>query len=239
MEQLTLINKDIVAFNEELKTFFSKLSEEAKKRTQEKTPKNKQKKRPGKGGGEWIYAKSDYFEDCLNRDFPGWSFVATKWEITGNKGNEEVVANIELRVIDHGVLRTISDVGGSEIKYLTTRDPEGGKHKTDQFLSISNDVKAAITDGLKRCCYRLGYARDLKVDPADTELSEEQVGLILNALNGINQETYDKIKEIMENSVNLGNYPAFVTKRVMPLLKKQGLTEGYNMLSEVFGEIIN
>ena len=201
------------------------------------TPKNKTKERPGKGGGMWTYAKSDYFEDCLNKDFPGWSLETTEHGIVGPSLFEEAFAIVKLSVIDNGLPRIITRTGGAEIKYLTEKDPQGGKHKTTNPLSIVNDKKAAETDGFKRCCYVLGYARDLRVDPADVDVTEEQFGLVMKSIENASDKFKHQISELLKTSVNATNYDKFVINKIMPVLKSKD-PENYNMLAKIYGDLI-
>ncbi len=217
-----------------IKHIKEKMSKEAKARSDELTPDKAIKSREGKGGKTWRYAKADYFEDCLNRDFPGWSFEVKKWEIVGNKDSGFVVADVKLTVVDNTIIRIMEDVGGAEIKYYA----DDHKTRAGDYLNIPNDVKAAATDGLKRCSYRLGYSRDLKYDPADLDITEEQYGEIQHALHKIKEikpETFDKIMDIVYRKVNQANYNNFMKKQILPIIEKiDPIT--YDTLSHVYGK---
>lgn len=213
------------------------LSEFLEKTTKLQTPKKARKTRPGKGGGNWVYAKSDYFEDLLNTDYPGWTYMTKEWQITGPSGHEFVIASVRLIVSKYGIPRIIDDVGSAEVKYLSERGPDGKKHPTNQPLNVGSDVKAAITDGLKRCCYRLGYARDLRVDPADLDVTEEQFGLVMDSIENVSQHFKNMVESFLRNQGNQKNFESFVKTKIMPALKKHD-NEGYEKLAEVFGPII-
>ena len=215
----------------------SPMRELAQKIAKIATPKNKTKERPGKGGGTWTYAKSEYFEDCLNEHYPGWSCQTIEHGIVGPSGNEEAFAVVSLTIFDHGAVRTITRTGGAEIKYRTETDGEGNKHPTTEPLSIVNDKKASETDGLKRCCYLLGFARDLRVDPADVDITEEQFGLVVKALENAKPEFQEKIANTMRESINSSNYEKFVTNKIMPILKKKD-AKNYKMLADIYGDLI-
>ena len=236
MESKELTNvPNLFAWNSEaMIDVLEHMSAEAKSRSREETPKSKKKERPGKGGGVWTYAKIDYFEDLLNKDFPGWSYEVKEWKVTGPPKYEEVVVSVRLIIIDNGIRRNIDDSGGAEVKYLTEKDPNGGKHKTDIPLSIANDVKAGITDGLKRCCYRLGYARDLRVDPADMDISEEEYGIIMNAIEKFPEDVKTNIKDIVYKQINKGNFKRFMVKSILPQVKKID-PDKYAILAQSYG----
>lgn len=228
---------DIIQLSEYEKVV-APIREKAEQISKAATPKNKTHERPGKGGGMWTYAKSEYFEDCLSDDFPGYSLETIEHGIVGPSLFEEAYAIVKLSVIDNGLPRIITRTGGAEIKYLTEKDPEGNKHKTPNPLSIVNDKKSAETDGFKRCCYVLGYARDLRVDPADVEITEEQFGLVMKSLENATDKFRDKISEMLRSSVNSANYDKFVTNKIMPVLKAKD-PENYNMLAKIYGDLID
>ncbi len=229
--ELTRFSTNDLAAIEAVKTA---MSYSAKKRADEPTPKKAIKDREGKGGKIWRYAKVDYFEDCLNRDFPGWTFEVKKWEIVGNKDSGFVVADVKLTVIDITVIRIIEDVGGAEVKYYA----DDHKTRAGDYLNVPNDVKAAVTDGLKRCSYRLGYSRDLKYDPADLDITEEQYGEIQSALSKVKEvkpETFNKIMDIVYKKVNRANYNNFMKKQILPIIENiDPIT--YDTLSHVYGK---
>jgi len=140
-----------------------------------------------------------------------------------------------LTVVDFTFPRVIEEIGGAEIKYYKKEHAT----RAGDFLSIPNDVKSAATDGLKRCCYRLGYSRDLKYDPADLDITEDQMAELSYALTKVKEikpETFDKIMGVVYKKINQANYENFIVKQIMPIVKKVD-TGTYRELTEVYGEI--
>jgi len=203
---------EIVKFDNSNKDLIIKKS---KTITSKEVPKKYIKKRAAKGGGTWKYAKADYFEDMLNEYFPGWSFDTQEPKIVGREGSGFVYVTCKLAVNDEGTIRLISDVGGAQIKYYG----EGHKNAGD-YLDLPNDVKAAITDGFKRCCYRLGFARDLKYDPADLDISELQFQMYQAAVENLKPDFKEKYDQFVYANVTRANFDAFMKETILKLLEK-------------------
>lgn len=209
----------------------NKIKEKTERISSTPTPKNKIKKRKAKGGGLWSYATTDYFEDFLNVEFPGWSFMLKDYKINGSGINQFIVAHVELYVNDEGVPRKISDVGGSEVKFYGKKNEREG-----DILDLPNDVKAATSDGLKRCCYRLGMARDLKTDPSDLTITEEQQGVLKDLLEFAQLKTIDTINKIVDKNINQANFETFVKEKIVPIIKNKW-PDKYNKLPSKYKTI--
>jgi hypothetical protein len=180
------------------------------------TPKNKIFKREAKGGGLWSYVKSNHFEDLLDGYYPGWSFMLNgESKIVGKEGNGFVYTPVRLIIHDHGAQRIIDDIGGAEVKYYSKGDKSG------DYLDFPNDVKASITDGFKRCCYRLGMARDIKYDAADMNISEDQHQLLMWALEHASDKFKEKIQKMVDEEVNQANFNNFLKKSILPVLEQK------------------
>lgn len=231
MEQKELIKLDqaALAFPDQIKTFFDGIKAKYDKIIKLKTPKNKLKIREGKGGKTFTYVKSLYLEDQLNEYYPGWSLEVKETKVIGREGSGFAQATVKLWFYDNGLLRYIEDVGGCEIKYYKPDHPTRG----GDYLDLPNDIKGAVTDGLKRCCYRLGFGRDFKYEPSDLDITEEQFGYLNYILESFNsdgfQQYVDKVKEIAETKLNQATFDKWIEVNLLPKLKEVDI-EKYNKI---------
>lgn len=110
------------------------------------------KERPAKGGGKWKYVPGQYVKQRLNIIFGfNWTSEVLKVE----EKYKQVVALVKLTVFSADGKRSISktQAGGVDIKFLK-RDP-------GRALDYANDMKAAITEGLKKCASEFGVCNDV------------------------------------------------------------------------------
>ena len=210
------------------------MKDTAKRIVDRKIPPKFIKKRDGKGGKVFKFVKIDYIEELLTEDYPGWSFEVKSWDIKGKEKSGFIVADVRLLIMDNGMPRYIDDIGGAEIKYY------GGDHPTraGDYLDLANDVKAAVTDGFKRCAYRLGYIRELKYEAADLNITEEQWTTILDAidkLKEINIKKYEKIKEVVYQKVNRANFNAFMRDKILDAITRKIDPDKYEIYIQTFG----
>lgn len=118
------------------------------------TPKAHVYKRKGKGGQVWDYVTGAYVEKVLNFVFGwNWDFDVVEHGVMG----DFIWAKCRLTVKD-GKGNTISKTqfGRKEIAYK-----KEAAHKPENMLDFGNDLKAASTDGLKKCASLLGIASDI------------------------------------------------------------------------------
>lgn len=118
-------------------------------------------KRPGRGGGEWTYAKAGYMRDRANAIFGfNWDFevltpVSEAFEVAKATGSCVVLGKFTGRVKHDGqsIPLVKTQYGRADVKFKKdTRDP----------LDFGNDLKAAATDAFKKCLASgLGLARDI------------------------------------------------------------------------------
>lgn len=120
-----------------------------------KTPSNKIKKRPAKGGGEWNYVSGSYVTQVLNSLFAfNWSFevITTMTEAlaTARTGTVVVQGRLKVKIGDQWI--TKEQYGRKDVAYRKgTQDP----------LDFGNDLKAAATDAKKKCASELGLFADV------------------------------------------------------------------------------
>lgn len=127
-----------------------------------KTPEKYIKMRPAKGGGQWAYVSGGYFRKVLNLMF-GWDW---DFEILDERiVQDTVIVKGLLTVRTNGKTLKKMQFGKKEIQftneYYTNEKGEKAKRKTDIYLDIGNDFKAAATDCLKKCASELGIASDV------------------------------------------------------------------------------
>lgn len=133
-----------------------------------KTPKKYIHKRPAKGGGQWDYVTGGYMKKVLNLMFGwDWDFEITKDTVHIEAGQVIIMGKLTVRV-DTG-LRVVSIIkqqyGRADIKF---------RKNSKIPLDLGNDMKAAATDGLKKCAAELGIAADIynKLDFQEMRVGE-------------------------------------------------------------------
>lgn len=119
------------------------------------TPKDKIKKRPAKGGGEWSYVSGSYVTQVLNSLFGfNWSFeVLTSMQealATAKTGTVVVQGRLKVRIGDEWI--TKEQYGRKDVAF---------KKGTSDPLDFGNDLKAAATDAKKKCASELGLFADV------------------------------------------------------------------------------
>jgi recombination DNA repair RAD52 pathway protein len=114
-----------------------------------KTPKDKIKQRPGRGGKTFDYVETGYIVDLLNSTFNGlWDFEIDEQEV----GTTQVWVKGKLTVwITPEMKITKTQFGGSDIKKTSEGKP----------VDVADDLKAASSDCLKKCASLLGFAKDI------------------------------------------------------------------------------
>lgn len=119
------------------------------------TPKEKIKKRPAKGGGEWDYVAGSYVTQVLNSLFGfNWSFeIITPMSealATSKSGTVVVQGKLSVKIGDEWIVK--EQYGRKEVAF---------KRGTSDPLDFGNDMKAAATDAKKKCASELGLFADV------------------------------------------------------------------------------
>lgn len=135
-----------------------------------KTPQDKIRKRPGRGGQLFDYVETGYMVGLLNTVFNGlWDFEVTDQQV----GTTQVWVRGKLTVYISPELKiTKTQYGGSDVK----------KDRNGNLIDIADDLKAASSDCLKKCASLFGFASDIywKEKPQkdmDGQKPEEIVGI--------------------------------------------------------------
>lgn len=149
------------------------------------TPKRYKYVRPAKGGGNWTYIKSSYVRRTLDSVFGfNWSFdiettLAEAFEVAKITKVCTLKCSIIARVKADGewVELKKTQFGRAEVKFKTEvargengaiiyEEDSNGKRKpkkvsTNEPLDFGNDMKAAASDGLKKCASLFGIGADV------------------------------------------------------------------------------
>lgn len=131
--------------------------------------------RPAKGGGTWTYVKGSYVRKVMDSVFGfNWDFnvetgMGEAFEAAKVTGGCVLKCTLKGRVLVDGKWIEISrtQFGRSEIKWQM-EGPQGNRSKKrDDItgfpipLDFGNDMKAAATDGFKKCASMFGVAQDV------------------------------------------------------------------------------
>lgn len=158
------------------------------------TPKDKIKKRPAKGGGEWSYVSGSYTTQVLNSLFGfNWTFEVvtsmTEALATAHTGTVVVQGRLKVKIGDEWI--TKEQFGRKEVAYKTEWNDELRKKvPTKDLLDFGNDMKAAATDAKKKCASELGLFADVysqedffEAEIVDDKSTEEKKQAIKDKLN--------------------------------------------------------
>jgi hypothetical protein len=157
--ELQLESKDRQELEDKLAKSIPQIFSEAQQNLlKNETPRYVIKTRKGKGGQLWDYVDTGYIIEQLNilTGFR-WNFkITSKLTVMEAKEvGEQVVTGI-LTVYGTGTFKDLSiekeDCGSADLKKKT--DGSG-------YLSYGNDLKAAISDCIKRCARQFGIALDV------------------------------------------------------------------------------
>ena len=174
------------------------------------TPARFVKQRPAKGGGTWSYVSGGYVRKVLNLLFGfDWDFEILSEQIM----HGEAVVKGKLTVRSGERVVSKMQYGNKEItykndyqKYIDEKGVERFKKiKTDEVLSIGNDLKAAATDCLKKCAAELGVANDIYNEDfvpvrVETLTSEDLATLFDEVKMNIPAEYVEDIERIINNN---------------------------------------
>jgi len=150
------------------------------------TPQKFKYKRPAKGGGQWDYVRVSYIRKVLDSVFGfDWDFevettLAEAFEVAKFTNSCVVKGTLVTRVVDDaGRIREVkkTQFGRADVKWKM-QGPQGNKTKAlDEFsgnpipLDFGNDMKAAVSDCLKKCASLWGIAADVYESDEFTEIT--------------------------------------------------------------------
>ena len=170
------------------------------------TPKKVIFKRPARGGMQVDYIPGWWFIQQLNALFYHcWDLEVLNQDI----GKMQVWALVKLTVRGpDGLVVTKTQFGGSDIKRLKG---------TETVIDVGDDLKSAVTDGLKKCATLLGIASDIyghreQLEESGPDKSNvkalysrgEKAGMSQEQVNEYCQKQYGKMPWELEMVVILG-----------------------------------
>jgi len=195
-DKYQLLKTDTDLSNSQIQKFFSK------------TPKDKIKSRPAKGGGQWDYVSGGYVTQVLNSLFGfNWSFeVVTSMQealATASTGTVVVQGRLKVKIGDQWI--TKEQYGRKEVAFKRgTKDP----------LDFGNDMKAAATDAKKKCASEIGLFADVyaQEDFFEAEIVDTSVNEATEAIKKSEVErglalvnAARTIDELQKSFASLGN----------------------------------
>ena len=175
------------------------IADKHRKISQTDTPKHFVKKKMGMD-----YCEISYMKSVAEDEYAPWN-----WEIIGKEalGTEAYVIHGRLTYTDaNGVVRIGDMVAAHRIQK---------QRGTDEFVDIGNDIKASITDCLKKALNMyLNIADDVyrnQVD--DLELSDDKKDEILELAAKCSTGRLEEVKKLIDNqTLNSANYKASYAK---------------------------
>ena len=144
-----------------------------------KTPVEVIKLREGKKGKQWKYIDGITVQRWLDTNYPGWQWNVLPETLKKFGGYINIAGTLKVICPELGVFREFTCYGSDEIEY---------KKDTNEEVSLDY-AKAAETDALKRCVFRLGgftdvYTETPKAD-MNSQLTEEEASQVMSYLSDI------------------------------------------------------
>ena len=154
------------------------------------------------------YVEIGYMKSMAEKHYPGWSWEVIKTEFAGTQA---YVVHGRLKWYDNGIQRTGDMTAAHRIQR---------KRGTDEYVDLGNDIKAANTDCMKKAFNMyMNISDDIyRNQVEDTELSKEQVSIIIKAAFAVSEEKAAEMNILIEEGTIHGlNYKGALAK-----LKRQG-----------------
>jgi len=162
------------------------------------TPKAFVKKKQG-----FDYTEYSYMREVADKEYPGWSWTIVSTQFVGDAA---FLIHGRLKWFDEGIWRE-GDVTASHRVQKST--------KTNAYLDIGNDVKAANTDAIKKAMNMyLNIADDVyKNIVEDMELTDKQVEDMIKVAETISEDYKVRVgRSIQEGNVTGLNYKGSMDK---------------------------
>jgi len=158
------------------------------------------------------YVEYSYMRDVADTHFPGWSWHIIKSEALGGAS---YVVHGRLRWFDNGVWREGDAVAAHRIQK---------KRGSDEFVDIGNDIKASNTDAIKKALNMyLNIADDVYRNRIeDLALSEEEISSIKSSMEGLDDETKNKITGLLDKGEILKTDLKRVMNKIETLKENKG-----------------
>ena len=149
------------------------------------------------------YVEIGYMKSMAEKHYPGWSWEVIKTEFAGTQA---YVVHGRLKWYDNGIQRTGDMTAAHRIQR---------KRGTDEYVDLGNDIKAANTD-----CMKIAFNMYMNISDdiyrnqvEDTELSKEQVSIIIKAAFAVSEEKAAEMNILIEEGTIHGlNYKGALSK---------------------------
>ena len=149
------------------------------------------------------YVEIGYMKSMAEKHYPGWSWEVIKTEFAGTQA---YVVHGRLKWYDNGLQRTGDMTAAHRIQR---------KRGTDEYVDLGNDIKAANTDCMKKAFNMyMNISDDIyRNQVEDTELSKEQVSIIIKAAFAVSEEKAAEMNILIEEGTIHGlNYKGALSK---------------------------
>jgi len=192
------------------------------KKTQQKTTnKNHIKQKVGMD-----YVELSYMRNEADENYPLWSmtnlkfypeFIATGW----------VMVQGELTWLEDGIVRKGSYATAHRIQFKTDHP-----RVAENIVDLGNDVKASVTDLLKKCFNTyLGISDDVYKNITIENLDDNQISYIKYILSKINPEYREKFNSVVNKSfsdgeINSVTFVSYYTRLIKQSSKFLNLSTG-------------
>ena len=150
----------------------------------EDTPKSFIKNKMG-----FDYVEYSYMRKLADKHYPGWSWTIISTETLGR---EAFMVHGRLKWFEGGIWREGDCTAAHRIQK---------KRNSDSFVDVGNDIKSANTDCIKKAFNMyLNIADDVYRNRVeDTSLSQEDIDLLYEEMEGLNDEWKEKISLSIES----------------------------------------
>ena len=149
------------------------------------------------------YVEIGYMKSMAEKHYPVWSWEVIKTEFAGTQA---YVVHGRLKWYDNGIQRTGDMTAAHRIQR---------KRGTDEYVDLGNDIKAANTDCMKKAFNMyMNISDDIyRNQVEDTELSKEQVSIIIKAAFAVSEEKAAEMNILIEEGTIQGlNYKGALSK---------------------------
>jgi len=147
-----------------------------------RTPISEIRQRPMRGGGEANYVNTYYMtrQIALLTGFRWTSCCLEEKFYPDEKSPKEVGAKIEVTIWDNNGTQYSHQSWGQKDIARYNKDDLKGNYKAGEPISIFDDLKAAYSDGIKKCLSYFGIANDIyggkELEFFATDEDGEQIG---------------------------------------------------------------
>ena len=188
------------------------------------TPKRAIKERPARGGGSWKYVATSYVIRKLNRIFGyNWSFEC----LTSEKDALEVAIRSKCVIVKCRL--TINLPNGQDIvKEQFGRKQVSLMKDKETLLDFGNDMKAACSDGLKKCASEIGLFSDvyapedfIEVDIQDGETIPQTKVDNVRVNNAKEAQVQEHVVDVTEKSTQMADILRRSQARMNEIVKQQ------------------